>query len=288
MDDLTGAGIDGFVLIVGYHGDEVRNWFTRERPDLDITFVEQTERLGLGHAVWTAREALGDDPFFCILGDTILKADYGALLASPENMVAVREVADPRRFGVVEMDGSRVKGFVEKPEVPVSNLALVGAYLFRDGAALWQALDRIVAQDIRTRGEYQLTDALQMMVEQGVPFTTVSVTDWYDCGKKETWLQTNRILLATDGDQEDSTVLIHPTSVAPDAAITSSTIGPNVSVGPGTVIEDCELSDCVIGSGSRLTGCRLDGSLVGDQCTLTGVSGEINVGDFSEINLANS
>jgi glucose-1-phosphate thymidylyltransferase len=288
MDDLTEAGIDGFVLIVGYHGDEVRNWFTRERPDLDIIFVEQTERLGLGHAIWTAREALGDDPFFCILGDTILKADYAGFLASPVNMIAVREVEDPRRFGVVEMDGSQVKGFVEKPEVPPSNLAIVGAYLFRDSAALWRALDRVVTENIRTRGEYQLTDALQMMVAEGIPFATVPVTDWYDCGKKDTWLQTNRILLAAGGQQEESDILVPPNNVAPDARITASTIGPNVSVGPGTVIQNCEIRDCVIGAGSRLDHCRLELSLVGDQCTLTGVTGEVNVGDFSEILLGTS
>ena len=283
IDDLTEAGIDGFVLIVGYHGDEVRRWFTRERPDLDITFVEQTERLGLGHAIWTAREALGDDAFFCILGDTILKADYSALLASPDSMIAVREVEDPRRFGVVEMDGESVKRFVEKPDVPPSNLAIVGAYLFRDGGALWRALDRIVTEDIRTRGEYQLTDALQMMVEEGIPFNTIAVTDWYDCGKKETWLQTNRILLERNGEQAVGEGFVNPCSVAPDAVITGSTIGPNVSVGPGTVIENCRISDSVIGSGSRLVQCRLDQSLVGDQCVLTGITGEINVGDFSEI-----
>ena len=284
MDDLTAAGIDGFVLIVGYHGDEVRNWFGRERPDLDITFVEQTERLGLGHAIWTAREALGDEAFFCILGDTILKADYPSLLASRHSMIAVREVDDPRRFGVVEMDGDNVRRFVEKPEVPPSNLAIVGAYLFRDAAALWKALDRIVGEDIRTRGEYQLTDALQMMVEEGIPFNTVPVTDWYDCGKKETWLQTNRVLLERTGGGDEPEGIISPCCVAPDAVIRNSTVGPNVSVGPGTIIEDCSLSDCVIGAGSRLVGCRLDQSLVGNECMLTGISGEINVGDFSEAN----
>jgi len=288
MDDLTEAGIEGFVLIVGYHGDEVRRWFARERPGLDITFVEQTERLGLGHAIWTARDVLGDEAFFCILGDTILKADYATLLASPVSMIAVREVEDPRRFGVVEMDGESVKRFVEKPDVPPSNLAIVGAYLFRDGPALWRSLDRIIAEDLRTRGEYQLTDALQMMVEDGVPFNTVSVTDWYDCGKKETWLQTNRILLGRNGEHEDSEGLVHPCSVAPDSVITRSIIGPDVSVGPGTVIQDCELRDCVIGAGSRLVGCRLDRSLVGDQCVLFGVTGEINVGDFSEITAGTS
>ena len=283
MDDLTAAGIDGFVLIVGYHGDKVREWFTRERPDLDITFVEQTERLGLGHAIWTARGALGDEPFFCILGDTILKADYASLLASPDSMIAVREVDDPRRFGVVEMDGDRVKRFVEKPDVPPSNLAIVGAYLFKDGGALWRALDRIVEQDIRTRGEYQLTDALQMMVEEGVPFNTVAVTDWYDCGKKETWVQTNRILLAREGDQSAGPGVVAPCFVPADATIKGSDIGPNVSIGSGAVVENCRLSDCVIGAGSRLVGCTLDQSLVGEQCVLEGVSGEINVGDYSEI-----
>ena len=283
MDDLTTAGIDGFVLIVGYHGDEVRRWFSRERPDLDITFVEQTERLGLGHAIWTAREALGDEPFFCILGDTILKADYASLLASANSMIAVREVDDPRRFGVVEMDGDSVRRFVEKPEVPPSNLAIVGAYLFRDGGALWRALDRIVAEDIRTRGEYQLTDALQMMVEEGIPFNTVEVTDWYDCGKKDTWLQTNRILLARNAEQNEIEGIVQPCSVAADAVITGSTVGPNVSVGPGTVIENCRLSDCVIGADSRLVECDLDQSLVGNECILTGIKGEINVGDFCEI-----
>ena len=287
MDDLTAAGIDGFVLIVGYHGDEVRRWFSRERPDLDITFVEQTERLGLGHAIWTAREALGDEAFFCILGDTILKADYDSLLASANNMIAVREVDDPRRFGVVEMDGKIVKQFVEKPEVPPSNLAIVGAYLFRDGSALWRALDRIVAEDIRTRGEYQLTDALQMMVEEGIAFNTVPVTDWYDCGKKETWLQTNRILLKRGGNLDSPEGIVPPCSVAADVEIQASQIGPNVSVGSGTFIENCELSDCVIGAGSRLVKCKLAQSLVGDQCSLTGVAGQINVGDFSEINLEN-
>jgi len=286
VDDLTDAGIDSFVLIVGYHGGKIRRWFTRERPDLDITFVEQPERLGLGHAIWTARKVLGDEPFFCILGDTILKADYATLLASPESMIAVREVEDARRFGVVEMEGERVVRFVEKPEVPLSNLAIVGAYLFRDALALWKALDRIVAENIRTRGEFQLTDALQMMVEAEVPFRTVGVTDWYDCGKKETWIETNRILLERMPESAPREGIVPPCQVAADAVITGSMIGPNVSIGSGVVINDCALSDCVIGAESRLTGCRLDRSLVGEQCEVQGVSGEINVGDFCEISVA--
>ncbi|MFH2053929.1 MAG: sugar phosphate nucleotidyltransferase [bacterium] len=283
MDDLTDAGIDGFVLIVGYHGDEVRRWFERERPGLDITFVEQKQRLGLGHAIWTAREALGDQAFFCILGDTILKADYAALLGSDRSLIAVREVADPRRFGVVEMAGERVARFVEKPDVPPSNLAIVGAYLFRDAPALWSGLDRVVTGDLRTKGEYQLTDALQFMVEDGVHFTIAPVTDWYDCGKPETWLETNRILLDRAGKGWADAQVIPPCHIAADAVIRGSRVGPYVSIGSGTVVEDCVLSDCVIGDGATLRECRLDRSLIGNECTLEKSAGRVNVGDFCEV-----
>lgn len=282
VDDLAAAGIDGFVLVVGYHGEAVQAWFARERPGLDIAYVEQRERMGLGHAIWTARSAVGEEPFFCILGDTILKADYSALLASPRSTIAVREVEDPRRFGVVEMDGDRVRRFVEKPDVPPSNLAIVGAYLFREAPALWRALDRVVGGDIRTKGEYQLTDGLQFMVEAGVDFSVVPVTDWYDCGKKETWLATNRILLESrpePGGRQEVGPYCH---IDPGAVLKNSRVGPYVSVGPRTVLEDCVLSDCVIGSGCRLRGCRLDRSLVGDDCILSDLAGEVNLGDFSE------
>ncbi len=279
IDDLTAAGIDGFVVIVGYCGDAVREWFADARPDIDVTFVEQHERLGLGHALWTARDAVGDEPFFCILGDTILKADYDSLLAARQNLIAVKQVADPRRFGVIELDGDDVAGFVEKPEVPPSDLAIVGAYLFRDAGLLWRSLDRIVAEDIRTRGEYQLTDALQMMLESGAPFGVSTVEDWFDCGKKETWLSTNRALLDAAGDAAGDAP---PCFVDPGAVVRDSRIGPHVSIAAGAVIEGSDLVDCIIGAGTRIEGCRLRDSLVGERSLVRGAKGGINIGDFCE------
>ena len=277
VDDLAAAGIDGFVIIVGYQGQAVRDWFAAERPDLDITYVEQEHRLGLGHAIWTARDAVGHEPFFCILGDTILKADYASLLACPDNMIGVRRVDDPRRFGVVIKDGERVTGFVEKPEVPPSNLAIVGAYMFRDGGALFDAMGRIIKDDRRNRGEYQLTDGLQMMLEEGRVFRTVEVADWYDCGKRETWLQTNRVLLDRNGASDDRCYL------DPTAKVLDSRLGPHVSLGPGVVVERCKIADSVVGAGSILKDCVLSGSLVGDQCRVVGMTGEINIGDYCEL-----
>jgi glucose-1-phosphate thymidylyltransferase len=284
VDDLAAAGIDGFVIIVGFYGDAVRAWFAAERPGLDITYIEQVQRLGLGHAIWTAHPALGDEPFFCILGDTILKADYAALLACPDNMIAVREVTDPRRFGVVILDGDRVAGFVEKPAEPPSNLAIVGAYLFHDAPRLWAGLDLVVREDRRNRGEYQLTDGLQLMLEAGAVFRTVTVEDWYDCGKPETWLETNRVLL----DRERPVVpaggrLTPPCAIAPDVEIVGSRLGPHVTVGPGARLVNCDLRDCVIGSRSYLTDCRLRASLVGEHCVVQGLSGEVNLGDYCEV-----
>ena len=282
VDDLRVAGIDEFVLVVGFEGEAVRAWFRSAYPGVPVTFVEQTERLGLGHAVWTARDAIGNDPFFCILGDTILKADYAALLGDPANCIAVREVADPRRFGVVELRDGRVARFVEKPEHPRSNLAIVGAYLLRDAPALWAALTRVVREDRRTRGEYQLTDALQLMVEQGVPFSIATVTDWYDCGKPETWLETNRVLLDRHPGHAPAGAEA-PCAVAPDVVVTGSRLGPYVSVGAGAVIVDSDLADCVIGSGAEVRGCHLRDSLVGEQAVVRGVRGRLNVGDYCEV-----
>jgi glucose-1-phosphate thymidylyltransferase len=284
VDDLRGAGIDGFVVVVGYEGAAVRDWFAAERAGLDVTFVEQRERLGLGHALWTARQAMGMEPFFCILGDTILKADYRTLVGADHDQIAVKEVEDPRRFGVVVMEGERVVRFAEKPDPPVSDLAIVGAYLFRRPDALWRALDRIVDEDIRTRGEYQLTDALQIMVADGVPFGVVPVQDWYDCGKPETWLDTNQALLEQEAPPAPAGVE-PPCAISPSAVLHECRIGPYVSVGSGTVLEGCKLSHCVIGSNSQLRDCRLEGSLVGDYCQVEGARGQINVGDFSELQL---
>ncbi len=283
VDDLAEAGIDHFVIVVGFQQESVRNWFDRERPDLSVTFVEQAERLGLGHAVWVAREAVGDASFFCILGDTILKADYRRLLDPETSVIGVREVEDPRRFGVVELEGDRVSRFVEKPDQPRSKLAIVGAYLFRDAPALWSALARVLGQDMRTKGEYQLTDALQLMVEAGHPFRTQTVRDWYDCGKPETWLHTNQVLLDQQPPGSLPRWVQPPCAVAPDVVLQNARVGPYVSVGSGSVLEDCEISHSIIGARSRLQRCRLQRSLVGDHCLVNSVTGEVNLGDYCEL-----
>ncbi|MBT3316396.1 nucleotidyl transferase, partial [bacterium] len=241
-----------------------------------------TEILGLGHALWIAREAIGADPFFCILGDTILKADYTSLLAAEENCIAVREVEDPRRFGVVRMDGDSIAEFVEKPEVPPSNLAIVGAYLIRDASALWNAMTDIIENNKRNKGEFQLTDGLQDMLAQGLKFSIAPIEDWYDCGKKETWIETNRALLETidSGDYPQC-------SIASGVEIVDSKIGSFVSIASGAVIRNCELSNCVIGPNAKVVNSKLSDSLVGESASVDNYTGSVNIGDWCELEYGN-
>ncbi len=204
MDKLIAAGIDEAIVIVGYLGYMVEEWLTKNYS-IKFTFVNQPERLGLAHAIWMCRPHIKDDePLLIILGDTIFEVDLLPVMTSTTSTLGVKEVDDPRRFGVAVTKGGNIQKLVEKPDTPVSNLAIVGLYFLRESGSLFKSIDHLIANEIKTKGEYQLTDALQLMIEGGEKFTVFPVHGWYDCGKPETLLSTNEILLQK-GDQQNST-----------------------------------------------------------------------------------
>jgi len=165
LDALIPLGIDEVVLIVGYLGEQVVEYVRSTYP-LRVKFVEQPERKGLGHAIYLAKEQVpNDEPILIVLGDTIFQADLAKVLADRRSAIGVREVEDPTRFGVVEMDGGSIKKLVEKPAVPPSNLAIVGVYYLTSSQRLFASLQEVIDRDIKVKGEYQLTDALQIMIE---------------------------------------------------------------------------------------------------------------------------
>ena len=172
LDELIRQGVDKATIVTGYMGKLVQK-FVNDRYDIDFTFVSQKESLGLGHAIWTARETFGDEPIMIILGDTIFDVDLSDALKSGFSSLGVKKVDDPRRFGVVESgaDGF-IKNLVEKPQNFVSNMAIVGLYYIKNPAMLRQSLEELINKDIRTKSEYQLTDALRLMLEKGEKFTT--------------------------------------------------------------------------------------------------------------------
>jgi glucose-1-phosphate thymidylyltransferase len=287
LDDVVPLGMSSIVLIVGYKGDLIEEYVRKQYPDLNVDFVVQEERKGIGHAVDLTRvHADAGEPLLIILGDTIVKTDLGALVESKTNVLGVKEVADPRRFGVCEVKDGFITRLVEKPKDPPSNLALVGLYYFLDSKPLFEALREEIDKGIMNHGEYQITDALQMMIEKNEKFVPYAIDEWFDCGKPEAMLATNRRLLddaAAAAPAIDGSIVIPPVSISPAAEIVNSIIGPYVSIAEGTVVHNSIVRDSILAEESTVRDTLLESSLVGAKATIQGGFQQVDVGDSSEI-----
>jgi glucose-1-phosphate thymidylyltransferase len=287
LDALRQHHVDEATIIVGYMGDLVED-YVRKNYDLNVTFIYQEERLGLGHSIWIARERIqGPEPLLIILGDTIFDVDLSLATTSRFSTLGVKTVDDPRRFGVVEMEKGFISKLIEKPDNPTSNMALVGLYFINNPQLLVECLDILISGNIRTRDEYQLTDALQMMIDRGEKFTTFPVDGWYDCGKPETLLATNRYLLSGNHDGEihtpEGSVIIPPAFVAANARVERSVIGPYTTVASGATVTDSVVRDSIISNGAVVTASTLEQSIIGNNAIVRGKFSRLNVGDSSEI-----
>jgi glucose-1-phosphate thymidylyltransferase len=286
LDALVEQSITKATIITGYMGKLVENYVTERYKSIKFDFVLQEERLGLGHAIWTGRETYGNDPLIIILGDTIFDVDLSRLMQKGLNTIGVKEVEDPRRFGVVVRNGNgTIEKLVEKPENFISNLAIVGIYNINQTELLNECLQQMISDNIRTRGEFQLTDALQMMIDKGAIFSTADVEGWYDCGKPETLLSTNRFLLdrKPTSKQFADSIIIDPSYVAPTAVIERSVIGPYASVADGAVVRDSIVRDSIISNHSKVISSLLEQSIIGNEAEVKGHFHRLNVGDSSQI-----
>ena len=260
IDELLEAGMQEFVFVIGHLGEKIKNYIDDKYKTLKCTFVVQEERLGLGHAIWTARkEFKNDKSLLIVLGDTVFDMDMAQMLNSKISTLGVKEVKDPREFGVVSLDDKGfVKKVVEKPKIPHSNLALVGLYKILEVKELINALEYNIENNFQPNGEFQLADALQRMVEQGVKMTTVPVKNWFDCGKKDILLDTNRTLLEKNNIYDvdlpvfENTIIVHPVSIGEGCTLTDSIIGPYVTIGDNVHIKASIIQDSIIGSYSHL------------------------------------
>lgn len=288
LDTLVAQGVNSATIITGYLGDLVED-YVRSNYTLDCTFVVQEEMLGLGHAIWTSRETLGNEPALIILGDTVFDVDLSVLATSAFSSLGVKYVEDPRRFGVVLTDGGFVTRLMEKPDVPLSHYALVGLYYIKDPKVLRTALDELIDNDMRSKNEYQLTDALQLMVDHGEKFTTFTVEGWHDCGKPETLLETNRFLLTKRQSSVLSPkgcVLVPPVHLDPTAIVEHSVIGPYASVSKGAVVRNSIVRDSIICDNATVSDMTLDQSIIGENAEVSGRFASINIGDASVVRLS--
>ncbi len=317
LEALAEAGIQETVIIVGETAEEVRAAVGDGSAwGLRVEYVYQEKPLGLAHCVKLARPLLEGEPFLMYLGDNLLRAGvkqfaYEFEQAQPDAMILLARVEHPNRFGVVELDGAgKVVRLVEKPEVPPSNLALVGVYMFSD--PVFEAVEAIKPSP---RGELEITDALQWLVDNGYAVMPHQVEGWWkDTGKPEDLLEANRLvldLLENDirGKTENSTLsgpisiaegavvkdstLRGPIIIGPKARIEDSFIGPYTAIGAGVVIQEAEVEHSILLDGCKVLGgpdTRLDSCLVGRDATVCRSAGRpracrLVIGDQSRVEL---
>lgn len=292
IDQLKEGGISEFILIVGYLGDKIKDYVQIKYPDLHFHFVHQNDRHGLGHAIFLTREMAGDDEVFIVLGDTICEYDVQDFVSQEGSVLGVKKVDDPRNFGVAEIDEeSKITRVVEKPQIPKSNMALVGIYKIRETQMLFRCLENNLREGVKSYDEYSLTDALECMIKEGAAFTSYKIKNWFDCGKKESLLESNATLLKKFGGeiaedhQFENTIIIPPVSIAAGCEIQNSIIGPNVAIGEQTFINYSIVKDSIIGSFSKLYDVVLHDSLIGSDTEIKGETRTLNIGDNTEIDL---
>lgn len=279
IDRAAKAGVKDFVIITGYLRELMESEILAAYPALKIEFVEQKEQMGLGHAIYMARDKFQpSDAMLLIYGDTLFEGDIETMMESKYPVIGVFEVEDPRRFGVIEMgEGQTIQSLVEKPEKFVSNLAIPGVNYFPSSAELFAALDHIVKNNIRTKNEYQATDAFQYMLrEKKISFVWQKLTAWDDAGTLEAILDTNKIILGRRGAGKMF-------AVAADAKVSGSKLEEYASVSEGAQIENSTLVNCIVDRGSVIKNCKLENSLIGRNAHLENITGTVVVGDDTQI-----
>jgi len=288
LEKLAALNPEEYIFIVGYLGEQIQH-YVESTYRLPARYVEQKELLGQAHALWLARDYI-DGPIVIIFADTLFEADLRDLDDPDADGIAfVKEVEDPRRFGVVELDArGYVTRFVEKPASLENRLAVIGMYYIRNGPLLVKACEELMARGIRTRGEYFLTDALNIFLEYGQRLRVREVNVWVDCGTPEAVLETNRYLLAHGHDnsreaQREGVVILPPVFIAPSAHVRHAVIGPYATIADGCFIENAIIRDSIVDSGARIVNAILEQSLIGRDAYVGGRFRRFNVGDSSSI-----
>lgn len=272
-----------------FFGKDVQNHLLEVAKKLGArgTINVQNEALGTAHAIYMAKQALTGNVIVAF-ADTLFRADF-VLDAAVDGTIWVKEVEDPRAFGVVQLDSNGIiEDFVEKPQNPKSNLAIIGIYYFKDGAALKSEIEYLLDNNITEKGEYQLTNALDALKNKGAKFTPGKVIEWWDCGNKNATVNTNQRVLANATEKliSDSFInkesqIIEPCFIGENVIITNSKIGPYVSIGNNTVIENSVIENSIIQTFSTIKNANITNSMVGNNAEYDGTANQISIGDYS-------
>lgn len=283
--------VDEIAFIIGDFGKETEEQLKEIARGLGAkgSIYYQDQPLGTAHAILCAKPSL-EGPMVVAFADTLFRADF-TLDASADGVIWTKKVENPKAFGVVKKnEAGHITDFVEKPETFVSDEAIIGIYYFKDGDNLRDELQYLLDNDIRDKGEYQITNALENMKDKGKKFTSGTVKEWMDCGNKDVTVETNGKILGFIQNEEElvsskatieNSEIIEPCFIAHGAVIKNSKVGPRVSVGANTSIENSTISDTLIQEDSTVRNAELSNSMIGNKATFDGKFKTISIGDFS-------
>jgi glucose-1-phosphate thymidylyltransferase len=246
----------------------------------------QDEPLGTAHAILCAKDSL-DEKTLIAFADTLFIPDKNAKVdINKDGIIWVQKIEDPRQFGVVKLDKEGViTDFVEKPQTFISDLAIIGIYFFKDGAFLKKEMQYLIDNDLKEKGEYQLTNAMETMKKKGTKFVTSQVAEWLDCGNKDATVYTNQRILKHKNINSTSTSgkIIQPCFIGTNVQIINSTVGPFASIGDNTIIESSTLENCIVQTNSKIKNAKLCNSMIGNHVEFSGISSDSSIGDYSII-----
>ncbi len=249
----------------------------------------QEEALGTAHAIMCAKNSITGKTVVAF-ADTLFKADF-VMDTNSEGVIWVQKIEDPRQFGVVKLDANNViTDFVEKPAEFVSDLAIIGIYYFKDGDYLKNELQYLLDNNIKEKGEFQLTNALENMKQKGTKFVPGKVTEWLDCGNKDATVYTNQRVLEFDkgkahlksaNSKIENSVIIEPCFIGDDVKITNAVVGPHVSLGKGTVVENSIVKNTIVQNGAKIVNANIANSMLGNFSEWHGKCDDLSVGDYN-------
>jgi glucose-1-phosphate thymidylyltransferase len=289
---VCGEAVEEVAFIIGRFGAEVEKSLIKiaESVGAKGTIYYQDEPLGTAHAILCAKDSLSG-PLVVAFADTLFKADF-TLDSSVPGTIWVQKVEDPKPFGVVKLnEQGQITDFVEKPETFVSDLAIIGIYYFQDGEYLRDELQYLLDNDIKDKGEYQLTNALENMKNKGTIFVPGQVTEWLDCGNKDATVFTNQRYLeylkergenlVAESATITNSVLIEPVYIGENAVITNSVVGPHVSIGSKSNVRDSRVSNSIVQTSASVLNAAITDSMIGNFATVSSKAVDLSVGDYN-------
>ena len=251
----------------------------------------QHEALGTAHAIHCAKDSLSG-PCVVAFADTLFKADF-TLNADADGAIWVKKVANPSAYGVIKLKNGIITDFVEKPEEFISDLAIIGIYYFKNAEELKNEIQYLLDNDIKEKGEFQLTNALENLKQKGHDFVPGQVDEWMDCGNKEITVETNgRVLQFAHQEGQDlvsptvileNSQIIQPCYIGENVKLINSKVGPNVSIGTNCVVEDSSISDSLIQTNTLIKNANLKDAMIGSHAEYNGNFTSISIGDYSKL-----